>query len=239
MLYSAAAESPVKTSENFYKTYLNYSDGCRLTAEYFKKQGITKVGVLKATMEFGDLCLRGVRQVYSEFEVVEYNAGDDVATQALLFKSKEIEAVFNATYESDLVNMLKAMSSIKYMPKVVINSDAFSGQVAKQFPTFTSSIYLFGFSPITKTFLEQVKAKFPENSFAAIEAAALAYTHIKQLYYSVKDCPKKDLACQKDRLNHAGHDGTIGFQAWHDRVAEFKIGVYQRKNDGLVEVTTE
>lgn len=235
-IFSAAADSLANISENIFKTYLDYTVGCKMVANYWKKKGLQRIGLFKANLEFGELCLRGVKEVYPEVEVTEYNPGDNVSTQALLFKSKNIEGVINSTFEPELINMIKAMSSIGYFPEVGSNSDAFTLNAQKQFNEFAKKVYLFNFSPVSSTFLGKVSNFYPDNNLVSIEGAALVYTHIKQLYQVLTICSNRDLACQVNELSSSLSDKTIGFERWENRRAIFNLGIYQRSGDGLASV---
>ena len=225
LVYSAAANSLVESNPYAFKTYLDYIQGCKRVAEYWKTKGFVKVAILKATAEFGELCAIGVREIYPKLFETSYAYGDDVATQALLIKKHGAEAVINATYEGDFINMLKAMEAIQYKPFVAGNADAVTIQVMKQFSGFSSHLIRFGFAPIAEDFLDKVKRKDPDNDFGSIEAAALTYTHMIQIAAAVHACPDRDTACLMEQLAKSSADTTLGFKGWNERLASFDIRV--------------
>jgi len=82
-IYDAAPTSPLKDLPYAYKSYLDFEVGCQKLAQKYKNQGINKMGFLKLNWEAGELCLAGVKKVYSNDNLVleSFNFGDsDVNT---------------------------------------------------------------------------------------------------------------------------------------------------------------
>ncbi len=222
--YAAAAQSILQENPYAFKSYLDYIAGCRSVALHWKRNEIKRVGILKATAEFGELCLEGAKEVYPQITVVDYNHGENVATQVLVLKQKNIQAVLNATFEPDMLRMLKSMKTLKYFPLIGSNEDALGTDAAKGYPRLAKGVILFGFSSINEAFTEKVKGIDPRNNLISLEAAALAYLHVKQLYQVLQSCGS-DITCQNDSLANSKADNTIAFQGWKDRVAQFEVAV--------------
>lgn len=162
--------------------------------------------------------------------IVDYNHGENVATQVLLLKQKGVQAVLNATFEPDLLRMLKNMKTLKYSPLIGSNEDALGTEAAKQYPQLAKGVSLFGFAHISDTFTEKVKQRDPNNTLVSLEAAALAYLHIKQLYQTILACGA-DSQCQQRTFAQSAPNGVIAFQGWSNRVAQFDVSLKEWSGD--------
>ncbi len=218
-----AANSFLERNPYSFKTYIDYTAGCQAVATRWKKKGIKRIGVLKAETEYGELCADGVRKVFPESFIVDYKYGEAVRTQALLLKKHKVQAVLNASFEGDVLNMLEAFRAIDYMPLLASNFDAYTDNVRKKYSTVIDEFTTFGFKKVSDEFIKKVKTKDPENSLVSIEGAALAYIHIKQFVDALRTCKKDDIECQLRKMQVAPHqNGTIlGFQGFKDRTAIF------------------
>lgn len=191
-----AANSFLKRNPNAFKSYIDYESGCKAVASYWKKQGIKKVASLKAETEYGELCTEGLKQVFPDGFVIDYKYGDSVRTQALLLKKNGAEAVINASFEGDILNMMEAFTTISYAPKIGANFDVFTKRLIEKYPQHSSKFVSFGLQNVAEDFVSRVKAKDPRNSLIGIEGAALAYLHISQMVEAIKACGKKNVSCQ-------------------------------------------
>jgi ABC-type branched-subunit amino acid transport system substrate-binding protein len=225
VIYAAAAASPVTSSPYIFKSYLDYIQGCKEIGEYWKSQNVVAIGILKANLEFGELCAQGLKQIYPEAIEATYNPGDDVATQLLLFKSKGVTAIVNTTFEPDLLRMLKGVQNLKWNPLLATQSDAVASQTRELFPELLERITVFALPPLPSAFIERVRNKDPHNTLISISAAGLGYLHIKQLYAARLRCPKGDAQCMQHEIAGAERDQTTGFEFWENRVARFAVSL--------------
>src|SRR3989344_2255851 len=108
-VYDAAIESPLADSPYTFKTYLDYRAGCAALAKKFKDADISTIGYLKVNLEFGELCLEGLKSVYGDFVIAEgYILGDlDFRTQLTKLKAKDVGAIVNVGFEGDSYNTLR------------------------------------------------------------------------------------------------------------------------------------
>jgi ABC-type branched-subunit amino acid transport system substrate-binding protein len=226
VIYSAAAVSALSASPYIFKTYLDYVQGCRLVGEYWKVTGIKKVGILKANLEFGELCAQGMKQVYPEATEVEYTPGDGVATQILTLRSRGVEAVVNATFEPDFLRMLKNLNDLGWRPQIATQSDAITNETQTKFPNIFEKLVTFALPILPESFISRIKAKDPGNNLISLSAAGLAYLHVKQLYAARLACRNRDSECLVKHLAAARSDSSVGFRGWIDRTADFNVRLH-------------
>jgi ABC-type branched-subunit amino acid transport system substrate-binding protein len=215
-VYAAAITSPLE-SENAYKTYLDYKQGCKALAEEFKSKGTEIIGVLKINLELGTLCLQGVQEVYPNALVESYNLGDsDLRTQ--LLKMDEAQAVINVGFEGDTINALKVKREQHMQFKYGTVADTLTKQVREEYADELMDGYSFGFQQSSSEFREKI------GTVSSYNAAALAYTHIKQLGNAIYACDR-ERTCEKRALNNAPPDPSIGFNGFQNRVAALDIAI--------------
>lgn len=225
MIYSAAATSPLKSASRIFKTYTDYREGCHMIATAWKAKGIKKVGLLKANLEFGELCLEGAKQVFPNLEELVYNPGDEVNSQLLIFKSHAVEGIINAAFTPDYVRMFKSLERIRYFPLIGATNDAVGETVHNESPNVRSKILAFGQPEPSSEFITNVKAHDPKNTLQDIEAAGMSYLHVHQLFEATKVCKQHDTNCVFEHISQSPKNETIGFQGWNNRIAVFKLNL--------------
>lgn len=226
-VYDAAVASPLKVNPNAYKTYLDYQAGCKQIAQRFKNQGIEKVGILKVNLEFGELCQSGLKEIYPDTLYTEsYNLGDtDFKTQVLKLKNDGVGAVINTGFEGDTLNTLKALKELQMSVPYGTVDDTITDNVKSKYLNELKGTWTFGFRNVDQGFIGKTQAETPKK-LATYYAAALAYTHVRQIVKSLDTC-KKDLVCTKNALDKATADETIGFRSFQNRVADLEMAVKQ------------
>jgi ABC-type branched-subunit amino acid transport system substrate-binding protein len=219
-IYEAAVASPLEDSSKHFKTYLDYKEGCKQIAKKFKKDGIKKIATLKVTLEFGDLCEQGIREVYNDVLVEKYNLGDqDFKTQMLKLKFAGAEAVINTGFEGDTLNTLKVIKEQNLNMVFGTVGDTMTEQVIDLYSDEIVGGYAFNFRSITQEFQE----KLP-SSIASDYGAAIGYTHILQMAKALVDC-NREIECVHDKIKTAKPNPTIGFIGFNNRIAEFEMEI--------------
>lgn len=219
-VYDAAVVSPLANSPYAYKTYLDYQTGCRDVAKKFKEGGMQKIGILKVNLEFGDLCLNGVRAIYGSKAFSEgYNLGDvDFRTQLLKLKSNGVGAVVNVGFEGDTANTLKDIRDFKYTLLYGTVDDTITDAVKNQYASQLKGAWSFGFRNVEPAFSEKLKTVVSGSKLATEYGAALAYTHLRQMAVALSACGK-DYSCVTNKMDDAPADTTIGFDKFESHVA--------------------
>lgn len=225
VIYAAAATSALNSSPYIFKSYIDYIQGCALVAQRWKAQGLNKVAILKASLEFGELCDQGLRTVYPQAEAASYNPGDEVATQVILLKKRGVEAIINASFEPDLLRMLKAVSDLGWRPQMAAQSDAVGTEFPSQYDQQRKLLLLFSLPTLGEEFIAKVRKYDPPNTLVSISAAGLAYLHVHQLYSAVRRCSEPSATCVSDEIAKSPPDPLTGFRGWRARVADFDIQV--------------
>ncbi len=223
-MYDAAVVSPLENSPYAYKTYLDYEKGCAAVANKFKEQGIQKIGVLKVNLEFGELCLRGIKEVYAQNAFVEgYNLGDtDFRTQMLKLNSENIGAIINVGFEGDTYNTLKTIRDFNYKILYGTVDDTLTDKVKNQFSNELKGAWSFGFKDVNKNFSAQLSNITSGQKLSTEYGAAIAYTHIKQMAQALRSC-SGDLSCITNSIDHSPPDNTIGFTGFKNHIANLEM----------------
>lgn len=234
-LYYSAPVSILEENPNTIKSYLNYEESCKEVSQLLQKRGIEKVAVLKANLEFGDLCLKGIKSIYPNSVVQEYNAGDrDVRTQLTKFSSFNPDIIFNVAFQPDALVALKDMKSLGMKARFV-GVNELDADILDKNPGLFEGAILFGMQPLSSQFIEKLKAAFPNERIGFIQGAGAPYVHAKQLAYALRDC-NKELECVKERVAQAKPDPIIGFQGFKNRVAFFDTYIEEVVNNKFVPV---
>ncbi|QQG45099.1 MAG: ABC transporter substrate-binding protein [Candidatus Sungiibacteriota bacterium] len=225
-VYDAAVVSPLRGLPYAYKTYLDYKGGCKAIAKKFKETGVNKIGVLKVNLEFGELCLEGVKEIYGNPVISEgYNLGDtDFRTQLLKIKGNGANAVINVGFEGDTYNTLKTIRDFQYKMLYGTVDDTITDKVKKDFTSELKGGFTFGFRDVDPVFRAKLKAKLQDKTLATEYAAALAYTHIRQITEALHQC-NKDLSCVIKKLDAARPDPTIGFERFDKHIGVLDMSI--------------
>ena len=223
-LNNSAATSVLKSNPYAFKAYLDYERGCREIGQLWKSRGVKQAGMIKLNAEFAELCLRGAQSVFPDLKVVSYDFSADVSTQVLRMKSDGISAIFNVGLEADMLNMLKACRNLDYHPQIAVaEPDALTPLVIETFPDMLEGVAAFGFPPIDAAFLARLSEKLGTKTPKTPEAAAMAYTHARQIYTAVSSCPDREIACITARMANIGADSTMQFVGWKNRIADYNF----------------
>ena len=239
-LNNSATTSILESNPYAFKAYLDFERGCREIGEAWQRHGITKVGMLKLNGEFAELCLKGAQSVYPDSLVMSYDFSEDVSTQVLRMKSEGREAIFNVGLEADMLNMLKACKNLNYHPKIAVaEPDALTPLVIKTYPDMLEGVAAFGFPPIAPNFLARLSTRTHTIVPKTPEAAALSYTHARQIFAAVSKCPDREIRCITDAMASSHPDTTMRFVGWRNRIADYDFRVREWKGSKLVDFEGE
>jgi hypothetical protein len=232
------AVSFLKINPNAFKTFLDYEQGCRKIAEYWRRTGVTKVAVLKVITESGELCLAGTRQIFPDLIIEEFTIGSDVTSQILRLKTKSPQAIMAPAFEGDALNLFRVLKQVNWHPRIGFDvRDSLTNLVRKSYPDFIDSAVGFGFSPPPAVLTKILREKSPDITDLGLEAGALAYLHVHQLWQSLNAC--KDNDCSVRTLSASPSDINLEFQGWKDRVAQFNIHLFSFKGEHLEKISLD
>lgn len=231
LLATCGARTFLENNPYALKTFLNYEQGCRQIARYWKERGISKVGIMRVNAEIGELCASGARREFPSLFDGIFNPGEDVSSLLLKMKAAEVQAVFSSGYEGDMLNILKARQVLNYkIPIGGPDSDVLTAKVITEYQTELEGTVTFGFREVDETFRNRILKKDPSNSLTVIEAAANSYLFLGQLAHAIANCKKGDLNCQLKVVTSSGPDKLLAFKGWKNRVAEhdFVLTVWEK-----------
>ncbi|MDP1814595.1 MAG: ABC transporter substrate-binding protein [Leadbetterella sp.] len=237
-LYNAAPVSPLVESDNVYKSYLDYEYSCEKTATLLKNRGVNKVGMLKANLEFGDLCLKGVKKVFKENTYVEsYNPGNtDFRTLLTKLASNDVEAIFNISFQPETLTSLKTMDELGIKATFVGLSETITPEIVADYAKALEGSIMFGLPSVDEEFIVKVKAAYPDKTIGANQAIAIAYMHAKQLANALDKC-SGDIACAKEKLDVLENDSIIGFTGFQNRIAGFQTLIQEWQDGKFIDIT--
>lgn len=240
-VYASAAETPLTHGVNNFKTYLDYRESCAVAAKYMKEQrGIQKMGVLKINLEFGDLCLDGIRSVYGDAIVVSVYAPEDsdmrIHLQKLLVQ--DVDAIFHASFQEQTITSMKSMHELGMnIPFVGLSETITSQYAAELMPLIEGSVF-FGLPPVADSLLQKIVEANNGANVADEHAAALAFVHLVQLGEALTACGQ-DASCIENALHTEPPVTDIGFQQFKNRVAYFTTTVVEYRHGVPVVVTSQ
>ncbi len=224
-VYDAAITSPLKESNNNYKSYVDYEENCKVLALDLKEQGVEKVGMLKMNLEFAELCKNGVKAVYGKnFYVESYNPGEtDFRTSILKLKSNKVEAVFNTGFPNEVSNSLKQINEFGLDVIFITNTDALTTDFIENNNRILDKTITFGFPQVSEEFKQRIKNELGKTS-AAPEASALAYIHLMQMAKSIDKCDD-DIVCIRNEMDNMPSESIIGFKGFNNHIAELDVEI--------------
>ncbi len=231
--------SPLAESNNIYKTYLNYQVSCHQTAELLKGRGVERVGVLKLNLELGDLCTKGIQEVYGDNAVVEtYNQGTtDFRSLLTKLNNAHVQAIFHGSFQPETLASLKSMSDLGMRQTFVGLSETITPDIIPQYGSMLEGSIMFGLPSVSPDIISRMKNEIPNAKIIDENAAALAYVHIMQLAHAFNTCGNQDLACVRAQLDASAPNPQIGFQGFKNRIGGFDTLIKEWKNGGFVVVT--
>jgi branched-chain amino acid transport system substrate-binding protein len=222
-LYVSAPVSILSQNYNI-KSYTDYERNCKKLAEQFKKEGVTNMGVLSPKQEFGQLCLIGVKSVYSNVYVEEYSGlgqEKDLRTQVTKLKEKNVEAIINSGIEPDLMNMLKIVKELGWQVKVGGSSEGLSQNVINKFGDIIKGSFSVGFVELSQDFKQKINAELGRVP-QTYDGAAFAYIHTKQISRAFATCDKKEFNCVKNKILNSSSEEFFGFNGFDGQIANFE-----------------
>ncbi len=235
-LYDAAPVSPLQESDNAYKTYLDYEVNCQSVAEILEHRGIERIGILKMNLEFGELCLKGVKNVFPTAYVENYDVGTtDFRTSLEKLKTKSVQAIVNVAFPQETLIPIRQMSQLGIKVPYVAMTEMFPVPVIEEYKQLLDGVITIGFPPVTEDYKKKFKMTFPGNFIEDEHAAALAYLHGRQLAKALHTCGKK-VVCAKEILDNAPADPIIDFRGFHNRVAAFGTEFLEWKDGEFIPI---
>ena len=239
LLYQAPINSIIESNPYAFKNFLDYQSGCNAVARYWRSHGIKKVGHLKLNTEFGELCLKGSKQVFSNQSVIDYNSGDDLRTAILRLKESGVEVIFQTGYEPDYINRFKTASELHFSAPAGMPEPLLTQTVIAQSSAVLDGTVSFGFIPLSPEFVSRLRDSGLYTSGNAIESAATTYFNVRAIVHAIQICPDRDIDCKVKDISALQSDALLGFQGWINRQAQYSYLLKTWKDGKLKTVGAE
>lgn len=226
-VYDAAPISPLEDNPLVFKTYIDFTAGCKEIALYLKNKGINTAGMLKPNFEAGELCLEGAREVFGEkLFVEEYNLGtSDFRTHIIKLRQHDIGALINISFPDETLSSLKNLRELRSNAVFAASSDSISPDTLSANQGLFEGVVAFGLAAPSDDFVQRLKNKLPQANISYYPSAALAYIHVKQMARSLASCQNADTECIKMKMNSSKPDDVIGFGGFDRRIAKFDMPI--------------
>jgi len=225
-IYSAGATSIVRTNPYAFRTLPEFEAGCRAVAEQWKRDGLTRPGILKFNGEPGELCSIGVRHIFPDAREEVYDRASDVSVQVMRLHSNRAQSILNIGYEGDLDNMMRAVERLKWKVRIFTFGPSLTPILRAQHPETTEGAVIYDLKAPPASFLEMVHKRFPKGGFTSTTPLVLPFIHIQQLADAITSCPKGDLECQRKKIEQSPAQPEFGFLGWgNDHIALLSVGL--------------
>ena len=225
LLYQSPSEAVLAENPLAFRNFLDYQEGCRRIAVYFKNQGVEKFASLKAVGEFGELCTRGTATVFPQQTVLDYVSGDDLKSAVTRLKSERIEALVQSGYEVDFIGQFTTARDLNFRPKVGMPQPLLTKLVREKAGSHLEGVVVFGFPDVDPSFIERLKQAGLFVSLDSVESATIAYLHVRQLAHVFRRCLIGEYGCEAAELAKQGPDTAMQFKGWKDRQAQYDWGL--------------
>ena len=224
-IYNAAAMSPLKQSDNFFKSFIDFKDTCRQIAQKFKDRNVSKIGQIKQNIEFGELCNQGIKEIYGDdLLTLSFDQGEtDFKPLILKAKGEQVQAIMVvSSFESDLITTLKAMKELDLKVPVGGSESAYTQKIKAQYSDFMGDSIRYDLE-VNQSFSDKIKQQNTNADSSTYAQTATAYLHGLQLGRNISKCDKQ-LACIKENIAKSpkNYDG-IPFDGFVNRIAKFKL----------------
>lgn len=228
MLGTTPAESFLKNNPYAFRGYLDYKQGCKRVAEYWKSKGMNEVGILRIDFESGEACELGAREIFPDMTRLSFRSGDDLSSQMLKLKSQNIKAVFLIGFEGDYITANKVADSINYKVALAGADHDFEPKRNPPGKNITELVF-FGFSEVSDAFTKKILSFDPKNSETGRESARLVYTHIKQIAFAIENCKKDDVLCQVNVMKNSAPVQELSFKGFNNGNAQYDSPIFTWK----------
>ncbi len=218
-----------RVNPSAFRLFLDYGMGCELLAKEFTKLNQQDLLIIKANSEFGELCAKGAKKVFSSAEEIAYDSGQDLNSELLRVINSQDFNIIQTGFETDFVSSFKRLKQmgrrpIIGMPFLLLTKPveiAANDLKPKQLITFGYN------SDGALEFQQKLKIKTSKIDINW-QAAALSYLAIQQAVQMAEECPSKEISCRTKALSQATQSELLGFSGYVDRQASFKIQINTR-----------
>lgn len=219
---SCGSAAFIESNSYAFKSFVDYKNGCIETARIWKQHGIKTPALLRLKFEHGENCKDGVKEVFGEIPEFMFDPGETLSSHVLMLKSKKVDGIIFVGGEQDSINLSKALKAIRYFPAITTQYDDIAALLKqKDSNKLESEILTFGFTPISKNFIDKILEIDPNNQPMARSSVAIAYLAVLHLYETISQCPKDDINCQVQKMAESEPNELLSFKGYKNRIADF------------------
>jgi ABC-type branched-subunit amino acid transport system substrate-binding protein len=238
-LYNSAAASPLDEGPYNFKTYLDYKDSCSDVSKYIKdNNNVSRVGVLKINIEFGDLCVEGIKEVFGDENVFveSYNPGaTDYRTIINKISTENVDVIFNPSFQPETLASLRQLGELGVNKLFIGLSETITPDIVDEYSSLIQDDIFFGLPTVSEELKNKIDQANGGKSVADYNAAGLAYVHTTQLGKAINKCGD-DNGCVSDYMLDVDANESIGFKGFVDRIAEFDNRIVRFEGGEFIEV---
>jgi ABC-type branched-subunit amino acid transport system substrate-binding protein len=221
LIYQSPARSLSSKYNRAFRNFIDYQEGCKKVAEYWKK-GNKRIAIVAPELEFGELCYKGATLAAPGLTEYRYNSGDDPRTAISRFVRDGIDTLLIVGVEPDMISFYQQARIQKFYPQYGL-VNLMSDKVAEIGGEALKSAVLIDFLDPPLEFLRKMTLFNPKIRDYAIAPAALAYNGVMALAHAIHACSQGDHACVEKGLRSAPQAPILGFAGWPEGVEPYPL----------------
>jgi ABC-type branched-subunit amino acid transport system substrate-binding protein len=237
-MYAASVVSPLESNPDMYKTYLDYRESCKEMATVLQSEGVERVGLMKVSLEFGNLCLEGIEAVYSDNVVVKsFDSGaNDLRTQITQLSNSDAETIVVPALKPDTKLFVRQSQQLGINTNFAILKETVDSSMVQDYSDHLENSYVFGLPTVADDFRQKINSEY-DTPVGDLQAAALGYLHTKQIANAMSECENASKECVADQVSQAQPDDIIGFKGFDGQIAVFDTVVKKFSNGKFKKVS--
>lgn len=237
---ATTADTGLPLTYNYaFKSFYNAYVECKKLVSYGSKKGMTKYGLLLPYTSWGEWCLKGVKEIVGEENVVDlrYNFKEtDFKILLLIAKKENVDGLvwLGFPHESDVINKQKAELDIKIPLLCGYGYDCVSDYSLSKIPEeYLNNNIVFNF-----VINDNFKQKHREFSSTEIIPVAFGYDEIHIIANALEKCENIDKECLYKNLplvkDYPSAINSKGFDNMKNLVVDTEI--FEIKNKSFVKI---
>lgn len=238
MIYEAYTRSILDNPYAF-KGHFDSLTGCEALTTYAKNnKDYKKLGVLMANIEYGDLCVAGIKKADPNIVTYRYNFGEkDFKTILIKAKSEGVDHLFFEGFDYEYVSIFKELSEGDYNIKVICAtaSECIFPEVvnssSENILNGTLSIDVIPLDLRDSNFYNKYSKKYGNPSNTELVFAAVGYEEVQMISKAMEKCNAGDSQCLINELNNVkDYNSLIGSNGFKNRVLQLTPNIYEYFN---------
>ena len=237
MIYEAFTYGTVQENQYAFKANFDPVTGCEKLIRYAKERGkYEKLGLMMASGEWTDLCLKGMKKVEPDIKEYRYEFGEkDFRTYLTKAYNDGVDALMTIPVFSP-INLFKQVSELGY-PITIFCATASESLYPKVVQSASNKALngTLGIDIIPQNLTETQFAKdygklHPNADNVEYTYAALGYEQVMYISEAMKNCEPGDSECLTEELEEvSGYRTVLGSHGFKDRILQLDTEIYEWK----------